>query len=120
MVPFTLIIVLIMATLTISAFSYFLSEGIEKARTVAFALMAFTQLFNALNLRSINDSLFKIGFKTNKYLLWALAISVILIVVALYTPLQQFFTFRSLNIFELFLIIALSSTVLLAGEIYKR
>jgi len=119
-VPFLVFITLVMAVLTISFFYYHLSlDGdINKARTAAFTAMAFTQLFNVLNMRSMKRSLFEIGFFTNKYIPISLALAVFLQVVAIYY-LSSIFKFSFLSVWEVALIFFFSSFVLWFGELYK-
>ena len=82
--------------------------------------MAFTQLFNFLNMRSLKNSLFKIGLFSNKYATAALAFSIVALLVVLYVPfLQGVFSFVSLSLIELVSIILISSSVFWFGEIYK-
>ena len=78
--PFLFINVLIMAGLSIGTFYYFLDDGLEKARNGVFIIMAFTQLFNVFNLRSIQQSVFKIGIFSNKYINLAVGISALLLI----------------------------------------
>src|SRR3989344_4734360 len=73
--PFLIINVILMAGVTVFSFRMFLPYGADKARTVAFALMIFFQLFNVLNMRSLDKSLFSIGFFTNPFITGALIIS---------------------------------------------
>ena len=51
---------------------------VEAGRTMAFMVLASTQVFHAFNMRS-SHSLFKTGFFTNKYLNGAAALSLVLI-----------------------------------------
>jgi len=55
------------------------------ARSVLFLVMMFTEMANAFNCRSEYNSIFKIGFFTNKVMLWAVGISTVLTVI-LYLP----------------------------------
>jgi Ca2+-transporting ATPase len=55
------------------------------ARSVAFLMMMFGEMANAFNCRSEYNSIFKIGFFTNKFMLVAVGISAILTVI-LYIP----------------------------------
>jgi Ca2+-transporting ATPase len=55
------------------------------ARSVCFFMMMFGEMANAFNCRSEYSSIFKIGFFTNKIMLWAVGISCVLTVV-LYLP----------------------------------
>jgi P-type Ca2+ transporter type 2C len=119
-IPFLLFMTIIMAILTLSFFRYHLSvDGdINKARTAAFTVMAFTQLFNVLNMRSMRLSLFKIGLFSNKYILISLAVSLALQLMSLYL-LFPIFYFVPLSFFELIIIFILSSLVFWFGELYK-
>ena len=58
---------------------------IEAGRTMAFMVLASTQVFHAFNMRS-NHSLFKTGFFTNKYLNGAAALSLFLIALITFVP----------------------------------
>lgn len=119
-IPFVVIMVSVMTILTLWFFSYHLSidQDIEKARTAAFATMAFAQLFNVLNMRSMKRSVFKIGLFSNPYVVWALILSVGLQLIAMYA-LYPVFHLVHLNLLELTLIIIGSSFVLWMGELYK-
>ncbi len=119
-IPFILVMAGIMVIITIVIFDAFLPQGIEKARTGAFTVMAFTQLFNVLNMRSLKRSIFKIGFFSNKYVVASLTASVVLLAMVIYTPFfQDVFRFVTLSVIELVVIIILSSFVLWVGELYK-
>lgn len=119
-IPFILIMAGIMVTLTLIIFNAYLPGGIEKARTGAFTVMAFTQLFNVLNMRSLKRSIFRIGFFSNKFIVASLVASVFLLAIVLYVPFfQGVFKFVPLGLLEISLIILLSSSVLWLGELYK-
>jgi len=119
--PFLALMIVIMTVLTIFVFKTFiLNDSLEKARAGAFAVMAITQLFNILNMRSLSQSIFKIGFFSNKFIVWGLTVSMILIVTSLFIkPVAEKFGFESLSFFEFLIIISLSSFVLWGGELYK-
>lgn len=118
--PFLALMVLIMAASTLAVFYSFLPH-LEKARTAAFCTMAFTQLFNVLNMRSLRRSVFHIGLFSNRYILISLVASLVLMGVVLYLPFfQEVFHFSYLSPGELLAILALSSLVLWLGELYKR
>jgi len=120
MIPFILLMTCVMVIFTLAIFNAYLPQGIEKARTAAFVVMAFTQLFNVLNMRSLRKSIFKIGFFTNKYIVVSLLVSVILLVMVIYIPFfQNIFQFVSLGLVELLTIFLLSSVVFWFGELYK-
>lgn len=119
-VPFVLMTAVLMAVLAIIAFKFFLPQGVEKARTAAFVVMAFSQLYNAYNLRSLKRSIFRIGVFSNKWFNWAIVVSVIIQVSIIEIPfLQRLFHFKTLDFLE-FLVLALAgSLILVAGEVFK-
>lgn len=75
------------ALLTLIGFvSVWRSTGdIVAARTMAFIVLAGTQIFHAFNMRSTH-SLFKTGFLTNKYLNAAALVSLLLICLVIFIP----------------------------------
>ncbi len=118
--PFLFINVTLMVGLSLAAFYYYRYDSVEKARTGVFIIMAFTQLFNVFNLRSIPKSVFEIGLFSNKYINLAISISVLLLILVTEVPfLATLFNFRSLYIVDFIILFALSSLVLWAGELYK-
>jgi P-type Ca2+ transporter type 2C len=118
--PFLILISVLMVLLTVGVF-YFHIEDIDKARTAAFVVMAFTQLFNSFNMRSFKNSVFKLGFFSNKFLNYAIFISFCLIVLVIYIPFtQEIFNFVSISFYEFSVLFLLSFLVLVFGEIYKK
>lgn len=117
---FIIIFVIIMSIGNILLFSLFLPQSIEKARTVAFLAMMFSQLFNLWNMRSLKQSIFKIGLFSNKFVNLDFIISIGLVLLIFYIPITATtFSFVQLNLFEWLLIISISSSVLWFGELYK-
>ncbi len=120
-IPLVIMMACLMIILTVTIFNAYLPSGIEKARTGAFAVMAFTQIFNAGNMRSLKKSVFNIGFFSNKIYKYSLIVSLALTIMVFYAPFfQTIFHFTSLSFLELLTIVLLSSLVLWSGEIYKR
>ena len=119
--PFLVLMVVIMAVLTIFIFKTFmLNDSLEKARAGAFAVMAITQLFNVLNMRSLSQPIFKIGFFSNKFIVWGLTASGLLVLLVLFIgKIGDKFGFAPLSFFEFLIIFLLSSSVLWIGELYK-
>ncbi|PIU72774.1 ATPase [Candidatus Woesearchaeota archaeon CG_4_10_14_0_2_um_filter_33_10] len=89
------------------------------AQTMAFSTIMMFQMFNVLNCRSEKNSLFKIGIFSNKYLIGAIVISILLQVIVIYTPLAIFFKTVPLSLVDWIYIILMSSTVLIFGETIK-
>ncbi|MDD5108637.1 MAG: calcium-transporting P-type ATPase, PMR1-type [Candidatus Omnitrophica bacterium] len=95
-------------------------EGIERARTAAFIVLACSQLFHSFNCRNMTESLFKIGIFTNKKLILATTISFFLQMAVVYLPFaQKIFKTEALGIFDWFLVLLISSFPLWAMEIVK-
>ena len=111
----------IMVVAALGVFWHFLQDGIDKARTGAFLMIAFCELFNLLNMRSLKKSLFEIGPFSNRYIVLSLIASIALVVMALYLGFfQEVFRFAGISFYEFLGIAAISSSVFWAGEIYKR
>ncbi|RAR47639.1 cation-translocating P-type ATPase [Flavobacterium lacus] len=119
-IPFLLINAVLMATLTLSVFNYYLPEGIEKARTAAFVVIAFCQLFNMFNMRSIRHSAFTIGLFSNKWVNIGLIISITIQVMIIEIPFfAELFHFNPISFIEFLVFAALASSILWMGELYK-
>jgi len=105
------------------AFSFVLfieKEGIGRARTAAFIVLSCAQLFHSFNCRNNRESIFKIGFFTNKKLILATLISFSLQMLVVYQPfLQTIFKTEPLGSFDWCLVIFISSFPLWAMEIVK-
>lgn len=125
--PFLIINATVMAVLALGAFQYHLKiadgtdqEIIEQGRTAVFIVLAFTQLFNTLNMRDLKQSVFKIGIFSNKYINIAIIVSVILQIGVIEVPfLKNIFRLQRIEFAELIILIALSGFVLIGGELYK-
>lgn len=95
-------------------------EGLGRARTAAFIVLACSQLFHSFNCRSMDVSLFKLGIFTNKKLILATSISFVLLMVVVYVPfLQTIFKTEPLGLFDWILVLAISSLPLWSVEAWK-
>ena len=103
---------------TLIAFVMGLKQNIETARTMAFAVLTLSQLAQAFNVRS-DKSIFKIGLFTNKYMIFALIIAILLQVILIVTPLNIIFGLKNINFYDWDIIIAMSVTPLLVMEVVK-
>jgi len=86
---------------------------------MAFSTLMMFQMFNVLNCRSERNSLFKIGVFSNRYLIGAIAISILLQVMVIQTRLGTFFKTTPLSMVDWAYVVLMSSTVLIFGEIIK-
>jgi Ca2+-transporting ATPase len=120
MLGFLTPIILIMVISSLWMFIDLLPQGIEKARTGAFLVICLTQLANIFNMRSLDHSLFTIGFFSNKFLLIAVLASLGMLYLALNNEfLVNIFNFAPLDRGDIIEAIILSSLVLVIGELYK-
>lgn len=118
----------VMAVATLLAFDWFYPGGLldgphttdeAHARTVAFTVLVFAQLFNVLNCRSELDSAF-VGFAHNRWLWGAVALSILLQVLVIYVPvLNHAFGTVPLDLEQWLIAIVLASSVLWLDELRK-
>lgn len=111
----------LIGTLGLLAYYFGLRRGlsIDKARTMAFATLAFSQLFQALNARS-TQSLFRVGLFSNRYIVFAFIGSAALQLMVMIIPaLRQVFGVVPLELQSWDLVIGLSLVPVLVGEIQK-
>lgn len=95
-------------------------EGIERARTASFIVLACSQLFHSFNCRSSRESIFSLGFLTNIKLVYATLISFLLQMAVVYVPfLQTIFKTQPLGLFDWTIVLIISSFPLWAMELVK-
>lgn len=120
LVPLLLVIVVVMVTVTVGVFSYYRQFDLVRAQTAVFALMIFFQLFNAFNLRSLDQSIFRIGFFSNRYLVAAVGASLGLQVLIMTHPFaRQIFGLAPINFGEYVILLLLALSVIVFVEWYK-
>jgi P-type Ca2+ transporter type 2C len=116
-----LFVATIMAIGTLGVYLYIQnSAGAERAQTMAFITIAMFQVFNSLNVRSLDKSLFAIGVFTNKYLIGAIIISVTLLYLATIVPFMQVaLNTMPLRAADWGLIVLVTSSIFILTEIWK-
>jgi Ca2+-transporting ATPase len=110
-----------MMVATLMIYKYMLSSGalLEHAQTMAFSALVMTQLVRVFSSKT-DRSLFKGDLFNNKYLLGAVAFSLLLQLVVVYTPfLQPLFYTTSLSITDWVLVSTVSVSVLVVVELEK-
>ncbi len=80
--------------------------------------LVFYQIFNVFNCKSEKKSVFTTAF-SNKYLLGAAGISIILQVAVTYAPLNMLFDTVPLNIFDWVLVIVVAASIIVYRGIRK-
>jgi P-type Ca2+ transporter type 2C len=104
----------------LAGFQYYLPEGLEKARTGAFLIISMTQVFNVFNMRSLKESVFSIGFFSNKWINLAVIVAVVLQLAVIEIPFfTDLFGFEVFPLIDFLIISALSTSVIWAAELYK-
>jgi len=83
-----LIVGLFTDAILVGLFLFFLASdlAIENVRTIIFAALSIETLFYAFSMRSLRRPLWRVPFFSNKYLLGAVALGVVLTVLAIYVP----------------------------------
>jgi Ca2+-transporting ATPase len=80
-----------LSTLAVFCIEYYLlNAGIGAARTAAFATLILSQLIHVFECRSEKKDIFEINILENKYLVWSVLISLIMMLGVIYIPGLQF------------------------------
>jgi Ca2+-transporting ATPase len=96
------------------------TADLAKAMTVFFATIISMRLINALNCKSAEISLFKLGIFSNKWLILAMASSFLLMLAAIYIPfLSKAFETVPLNLTDWLMIGGAAISVIVLDEIHK-
>jgi Ca2+-transporting ATPase len=95
-------------------------DGVVWAQTMAFATLSISELLRAYTSRSERHGIHQIGIFSNKYMQWAVAASLIIILAVIYLPfLRVFFDMRPLGLREWAVITPLVLIPSLAAEVNK-
>ncbi len=110
---------ILMAGITLSAQGWAIRNGLHW-QTIVFNVLCLSQMGHVLAIRSEHQSLFRIGFFSNRPLIGAVLLALLLQFVITYTPfLQNIFKTESLTLKEFIIVGAASSLVFFAVEIEK-
>ena len=89
-------------------------------QTMLFTTLTLSQLSHVMAIRAGDESLFKVGLLSNKPLLWAVAFTFVLQLVAIYTPFfQGLLETEPLPLADLAIAVALSTIIFWAVEVEK-
>lgn len=110
---------LLIAIATMTAFHLGLSVSSAKATTMAFATLTLARLLHGFNCRS-DESIFELGFKSNKYSIYAFAAGVLLLAAVLFIPgLHGMFSLVSLAVGDVLKIAGLAFAPTVIIQIVK-
>ena len=91
-----------------------------EAQSMCFVTLILIEFFNALNCRSLQHSVFEIGFFSNKWLILALFWEIVLMCLVVYLPvLQGPFQKFAISAEDWVICIMAASTIFIAAELYK-
>jgi Ca2+-transporting ATPase len=114
---------LLMTLITTLVFVYSLysmDQDLEQARTLTFMVLVGVQLAHALNCRSDRESLFTLGFWTNKPLVWAVAgVTALQVAIILHPWTRDIFKVTPLNPEDWILAFAAGGLMIVAVETWK-
>ncbi|HYL73008.1 MAG TPA: cation-translocating P-type ATPase [Bryobacteraceae bacterium] len=112
---------LLMGFLSLGAGYWYWRAGDSNWQTVLFTILTLSQMAHVMAIRSERRSLFQIGLMSNKPLLGAVSLTILLQLALLYVPLlQAVFKTRALEFQDLALTLAISSIIFVAVELEKR
>jgi Ca2+-transporting ATPase len=114
-------IALFMSMVIFFIFRWELSRvGLDEARTIAFCVLVAFQWFNALNARSDQQSLFKLGFFGNRLLLGGIALAILLQAMVIYAPpFQKLFYTVPLGLGDWGIVVLVACSILVVEELRK-
>jgi len=111
---------LLIGGLSIVSQAWAIARGVEYWQTVVFTVLTVSQLFHSLAVRSESESLFTAGLFSNRPMLGAIVLTLLLQLAVIYLPaLNAVFHTGPLPLFDLAACLAMSSLVLFAVEIEK-
>ncbi len=113
------------ATLAGNPISYILQHDwrgidVQTAETMAFVTLSLCELFRAYTVRSERTSIFKIGVFSNRYMQYAVGLSIVLLILVCAVPfLQPVFNTHFLSLQEWLIVVGLALIPAVAEEITK-
>jgi Ca2+-transporting ATPase len=119
--PYIILMTLTMSLLGFWIYLSYLGNGIEQARTMFFLCLALMQLANTYNMRSLKESLFSIGFFSNKTINLAVIFLTFLLTAMITNPfLQRVLQFTPVSLYDSIYYGIISIFVVIAvAEFYK-
>ena len=92
---------------------------LETCRTIALSTLVMSQLFHVFECRSERHSIFSVKILTNKYLLAAVGVSILMLISILYIPFfQEIFHTVALGKEDFVIVIFFSGIIALINSLY--
>ena len=93
---------------------------VQTAETMAFVTLSLCELFRAYTVRSEYESIFSIGVFSNKYMQYAVGLSIVLLLLVIFVPfLQPVFNTHTMNMREISTVLGLALIPAASEEITK-
>ncbi len=93
---------------------------VQTAETMAFVTLSLCELFRAYTVRSEHQSIFHIGFFSNRYMQLAVGASLLLLGLVIFVPfLQPIFNTHTMNLMEIGVVLVLALIPATSEEIFK-
>ena len=119
-VPFIIGMGIVMSILALGVGVYFYRSGTEHWQTLLFTTLIFAQLALALGVRSEDNSLLEIGLLSNRSMLGAILLTIVLQLGVIYIPVfQRVFRTAPLSWQELAIALGVSVAVWVVTEVVK-
>ena len=107
-------------TVTLVAFRFGLQYDIVHAQTMAFMVLSMSQLFHALNLRSLSHSIFQAGVLKNRWLVLTFLFGISLQILVCELPFAQLILHTaSLDLVSWAVVFGLSASIIVINECSK-
>jgi Ca2+-transporting ATPase len=120
MVPFIIVIGIVMSIIAIAIGLFAYRNGDPAWQTLLFTTLIFAQLALALEARSEEESLFRLGLFSNRSMIWAILSTILLQLLVVYVPfLQVVFDTQPLGMQDLGTAVLAGLGVILVVEIWK-
>ncbi|MDP3958310.1 MAG: HAD-IC family P-type ATPase [bacterium] len=105
---------------TLVLFSQYFETDMAKAWTMSLTVLAVFQWFNAWNCRSESKSIFSVEWLSNKYLVGATLLVIVLQMAAIYAPvMQKILRTVPLDLSEWLMIVPIAASIIIAEEFRK-
>ena len=105
---------------SIASQAWAMDRGVEYWQTVVFTVLTVSQLFHSMAVRSETESILSIGLTSNRFMLFAVLLTVALQLMIIYVPaLNAIFRTQPLPLLDLAVCLLLSSLTLVAVEAEK-
>ncbi|MFA4953160.1 MAG: cation-transporting P-type ATPase [Candidatus Pacearchaeota archaeon] len=112
----------IMGLVTLGVFYFtlnILKQELVVARTTALVTLIFFEIANAFNFRSFRKRVLNRSPFTNKYLVYASAISILATILIIYSPLNKLFETSPISLFNFLLAFVASLAIIIVFDILK-